>query len=121
MGIYSLPQASRLTRVSTRRIRYWLQRRPHNVSAERIRPLWKGQLSPIDHHRALGFLDLQEIRYVSAFLRAGVTWPRLHVIHSKAKEMLGTQHPFCTREFATDGVTIFDGLDKHLIDMLDDQ
>jgi uncharacterized protein (DUF433 family) len=56
----------------------------------------------------LGFLDLQEVRFVDAFLKAGVTWRILRRAHEIAKQRYASQHPFCTRQFATDGSQIIE-------------
>ncbi len=108
-GIYTVPDASRLSKVFPRRIRYWL-RDLHSENQKEFphHRLWKGQHMPIGDKLALGFNDLQEIRFVDAFLGAGVSWPTLKQAHSNAKEVYKTEHPFCTRRFATDGRTIFD-------------
>jgi len=123
-GIYTIPEASRLSKVSTRRIRYWLKDLKSEDGAEHhIHRLWRGQHSPIEGKLALGFNDLQEIRFVDAFLQEGVTWPTLRQAHAKAKAMYGTEHPFCTRRFVTDGITIFESLgskgsSEHLTDVI---
>ena len=123
-GIYTIPDASRLSKVSTRRIRYWLkdlQTEDHKEQPHHR--LWKGQHSPIGSKLALGFNDLQEIRFVDAFLRQGISWPTLRQAHSRAKEIYQTEHPFCTRKFVTDGVDIFDSIrsqnhGEHLTDVI---
>jgi uncharacterized protein (DUF433 family) len=109
-GIYSVAEAARLTGVSQGRIRRWLRGYRYKSRAEdRVSPpLWPGQLEPIDHKLALGFLDLIEVRFVDAFLKSGVSWTIIH----KAREMAGARfpgesHPFCTRRFVTDGHGIF--------------
>jgi len=63
-GIYTLPDAARLTRVSTGRIRRWLRGYKFRTKKKehQSRALWRGQLEPIDYSLALGFLDLIEIR-----------------------------------------------------------
>ena len=110
-GIYTLPEAARLSKVSSRRIRYWLgQIESEQAKEERQRVLWQGQHEPIDDKMALGFLDLQEVRFVEAFLKAGVSWRLLRLAHSVARDRYKTEHPFCTRRFATDG--------KHIIEFL---
>jgi uncharacterized protein (DUF433 family) len=113
-GIYTVPDAARLSRVSTWRIRRWLRgyrfrskAKPHHSP-----PVWHGQLEPIDHSLALGFLDLIEVRFVDAFVRAGVSWPTLREAHERGKELFKTSHPFCTNRFSTDGREIFVELQK---------
>ena len=108
-GIYSIPEAARLTRVSTWRIRRWL--RGYEFKARTGRhsspPVWEGQLAPIGHAVALGFLDLIEVRCVDALLQTGVSWPTLRLAHAHARRMVRHSHPFCTNQFATDGQTVF--------------
>ncbi len=112
-GIYTVPDAARLSKVSSRRIRYWLQQTESESSATARHPkLWSTQHQPIGDKIVLGFLDLQEIRFVDAFLRAGVSWRILRLAHQIAKDRYQTEHPFCMRRFATDG--------KHIIDRLRD-
>jgi uncharacterized protein (DUF433 family) len=108
-GIYTIPEAARLTRVSTGRIRRWLRGyrfyskdKPHHSPA-----VWTGQLQPIDNTWALGFLDLIEIKCVDSFIKAGVGWTTLRKAHAIGTEMFGQTHPFCTNRFATDGREIF--------------
>ncbi len=113
-GIYTMAEAARLSRVSAGRIRRWLRgykfrtrKREHHSKA-----LWNGQLEPIDHSLALGFLDLIEIRFVDAFLKAGVSWAILRMAHERGVELFKTNHPFCTQGFFTDGRAIFVELHK---------
>src|ERR1700733_12079792 len=101
-GIYPIPVAARLSKVSERRIRYWLKRLESEEAKEDNR-FWRGEHQPIDRKIVLGFLDLQEVRFVEAFLRAGVTWKVLRLAHEVARIRYNTEHPFCTRAFATDG------------------
>jgi len=108
-GIYPIPVAARLSKVSERRIRYWLKRLESENAREDNR-FWQGEHQPIDLKIVLGFLDLQEVRFVEAFLRAGVSWKVLRAAHEVARKRYHNEHPFCTRTFATDG--------KHIIEEL---
>jgi uncharacterized protein (DUF433 family) len=108
-GIYTISDASRLSRVSPRRIRYWLKHHPsEDGSASLDRRLWQGELAPIEDKIALGFLDLQEVRFIDAFLKAGVSWGLLRHAHDVARDRYGMEHPFCTRKFVTDGFQIIE-------------
>ena len=74
----------------------------------------------------MGFRDLLEIRYVAAFLAAGVTWKTMRRAHTAAKDRLQIDHPFCTHQFKTDGRNILlheaeAAGDAHLIDIANDQ
>jgi len=111
-GIYPIPEAAKLSRVTQRRIRYWMK----GAASEDARSsgnLWMGQHEPIDDKLVIGFLDLQEIRLIDAFLNEGVSWKILRAAHDDAKVRYGTQHPFCTKRFATDGSQIIEFARKH--------
>lgn len=88
--------------------------------------MWAGQLDPLEGKIAVGFADLMEIRYVAAFLKAGVNWKTMRRAHLAAKQKLQTDHPFCTHKFKTDGRNILleeaqSAHDVHLIDIANDQ
>ncbi len=108
-GIYTVRDAARLTDVSTGRIRRWLRgyRYRSRKKAYSSPPLWQGQWQPIDHNLALGFLDLIEVRFVDAFLKAGISWRTLRQARKRAQETFKVSHPFCTNGFVTDGREIF--------------
>lgn len=108
-GIYPIPAAARLSKVSERRIRYWL-RRLESEDARETNRLWQGEHQPIDDKIVLSFLDLQEVRFVEKFLEMGVSWKVLRAAHEVARKRYQTEHPFGTRTFATDG--------KHIIEQL---
>lgn len=108
-GIYTVRDAARLSGVSAGRIRRWLRgyRYHSRKKAYASPPLWHGQWEPIDNSLALGFMDLIEIRFVDAFLKAGVSWTTLRQARERAEEMFKVSHPFCTNRFVTDGQEIF--------------
>ena len=127
-GIYTIPEAERLTRVSSSRIRRWLKGYDFRVKRKRhhSNPVWTGQLAPLEDKLAVGFRDLMEIRFVNAFLNEGVSWKTMRDAHIAAKNKLGTDHPFCTHKFATDGREILlhqakESEDTCLIDITNDQ
>ncbi len=113
-GIYTVPDAARLSRVSSRRIRYWLKDMGSEEENEPVHNrLWQGQHQPIDDKLALGFYDLQEVRFIDAFLKAGVSWHTLRMTHDVARSRYLTEHPFCIRQFVTDG--------KYILELLEQQ
>jgi uncharacterized protein (DUF433 family) len=107
-GIYTVPEASRLTRVSAARIRRWLK--GYDFKSQKARhhsnPVWAGQFGAMSDKLAVGFKDLMEIRFVRAFLEKGVNWKTMRAAHIAAKAKLGTDHPFCDHRFATEGRAI---------------
>lgn len=127
-GIYAIPEASRLTGVSSARIRRWLKGYDFKTKKDRrhSKPVWSGQLAPLKDRIAVGFKDLMEIRYVAAFLDVGVSWKTMRQAHESAKSKLSTDHPFCSHRFATDGRSILlqeahSTGDTRLIDIATDQ
>lgn len=129
VGLYTVPEASRLTRVSTGRIRRWMRgytfRTKSGVHAsERV---VTPALPLIDGAMTLSFLDLQEIRFVDAFIGVGVRWPTVRRAHGSAQKAFGT-HPFSRGIFVTDGQRIFEDLargaarsDSAFVDMVSNQ
>ncbi len=109
IGIYTISEAALLTGVSQWRIRRWLRGYEFKTKHGRHRspPIWQGQIDPLGRSVVLGFLDLIEVRFVNAFLEAGVSWNTLRQAHSKAQEILNQKRPFCTNRFGTDGRAIF--------------
>jgi uncharacterized protein (DUF433 family) len=124
LGIYSLPEASRLTGAEAREIRRWLfgyRFRPR--SGEDVHyspPLWRSQLADAGGY-FIGFRDLVELRFVQAFVRAGVHLQVVRAALAAAGDLFGT-YPFSKQKFLTDGKAIFhevlesDGV-AHLLDL----
>jgi uncharacterized protein (DUF433 family) len=128
VGLYSVPEASRLSGVANQRIRRWLAGYSYIVEGEsRFKEgLWKPQIEDVDHTLTIGFLDLMEIRFVNRFVQAGVSLHTIRRAFKYAQELLGKQHPFSTRRFQTDGRTIFaevahDSGEIHLLDLIKSQ
>jgi uncharacterized protein (DUF433 family) len=128
-GIYAVPDAARLSGVSTWRIRRWLKGykfRTKKQHERRSPPLWHGQLEPIGKSLALGFLDLIEIRFVDAFLKAGLSWAMVRKAHERGVQLFSNSHPFCTNRFVTNGREVFVELHQKagqptLVDIVHDQ
>jgi uncharacterized protein (DUF433 family) len=127
-GLYTVPDAARLTRISTGKIRRWMKGYDFK-SGERIHhseAVWQGELKPIENKLALSFRDLLELRFVDAFIRAGVSWRTMRRAHTKAQEELKTTHPFCSNRIFTDGRSILlrqgeEDSDQALINLANDQ
>jgi uncharacterized protein (DUF433 family)/DNA-binding transcriptional MerR regulator len=122
-GIYSVPEAARLTGIAAPSIRRWLfgysaQGREHRSIR---RP---GILMPTfadEDERALSFNDLIEIRFVEAFRRHGVSLQAIRAAAEHARELLGTEHPFTCRRFQTDGRSIFAAVAEELQGSAEDE
>jgi uncharacterized protein (DUF433 family) len=109
IGLYTVPEGSRLTGIPQARLRRWLRgytyRTGESISASD--PVWRRQLPEIDGTLGLGFLDLMEARFINAFRKADVQWRVIRLCAERARELYGADHPFATQRFRTDGRTIF--------------
>ncbi len=97
-AIYMIAEAARLCGLSQGQVRRWI-RSPSPVVHT---------LRRVSKHGAMGldFLDLIELRYVKAFIEAGVSWHVLRAVHERAAAMLRVDHPFATKTFLTEGHAI---------------
>lgn len=109
IGFYTVPEAARLVKTPPLNIRRWLggytfRARDKVVS---MPPLWRPQLPAYDHHLELGFRDLIELRFIKAFIEAGLGLKTIRHCLEYARECVHDDRPFSTRRFQTDGRTIF--------------
>ena len=121
VGIYSVPEASRLTGVSADAIRRWLwgyRHRAADGTPVHSAPLWSPQIPVIDHSKALGFRDLIEIRFVDHFKKNGLSLRAIRGIIGAATELVEASYPLSTVKFKTDGrrvlAEVLDGEEKRL-------
>ena len=128
VGIYSIAEAAKLTRLPSPRVSRWLRGYRYVYRGEqRASPaIWEGELEPIDGAVALGFLDLMELRFVDAFLREGVSLRSIRLAIQRAAQVFATHHPFCRQRFKTDGRTVFlevsdETGEKDLLDLVKNQ
>jgi uncharacterized protein (DUF433 family) len=127
-GLYTVPEASRLTRISTGKIRRWIKGYDFRTSGS-IRhsdAVWQGEIKPLENKLALSFRDLLELRFVDAFIRAGVSWRTMRRAHTNAQSELRTTHPFCSNRIFTDGRSILlrqaeEDSDEALVNLATDQ
>jgi uncharacterized protein (DUF433 family) len=127
-GLYTVPEAARLTRVSVGKIRRWLKGYDFKSgqSVRHSNAVWQGEIPPLENKLALSFRDLLELRFVDAFIRAGVSWRTMRRAHAMAQRELRTTHPFCSNRIATDGKNILmrqaeEDSDAALINLVTDQ
>jgi uncharacterized protein (DUF433 family) len=107
-GIYTIPEASRLSGVPISSIRRWTRGYDY-VSNGRRRSLpsvVKLEIHPIEGVPALSFRDLQEVRFLHAFRQHGVSWHTLRLASDRAKATIGDDHPFSTGRFRSFGNAI---------------
>lgn len=108
-GIYAIPEAARLTGVSSQRIRRWMEGYSYRTATgeHAAPPVWTHDLPKLDDAFALSFRDLIEVRFIDVFLRHGVRWKALRRAAEVAAEIIESTHPFSTKKFKTDGREIF--------------
>lgn len=109
IGYYSVPEAARLLDMPARTISRWLGGYAYVDRGKRsmMDPLWIPQLPEVDGHIELGFRDLIELRFVRAFVKAGLGLNTIRRCLNYARECVNDARPFSTRRFQTDGRTIF--------------
>jgi uncharacterized protein (DUF433 family) len=109
-GLYSVPEAHRLTGVPAARIRRWIhgyefwdRRGELHVSDAVVR----SQGAPSPAIATLFFSDMIEVRFVNQLRRLGVSWPTIRKAAIAAAAELQTDHPFASRRLTTDGSAVF--------------
>jgi uncharacterized protein (DUF433 family)/DNA-binding transcriptional MerR regulator len=109
IGLYTVPEAARLTGVPRQTIRRWLlgYRTGRDGAAPGLPPVWHGQVPRIDGTVGLGFLDLMELRFVRAFRQHGVSLAVIRQTAERARDIFQRDHPFTRTRFLTDGRWIF--------------
>ncbi|MBX4938427.1 hypothetical protein HJA97_13030 [Rhizobium binae] len=87
----------------------WLRGYSYRRSGERrlMPPLWTTQHADVVDHLEIGFRDLIELRFVTAFVDAGLGLLAIRNCLEYARECAKDERPFSTRRFQTDGRTIF--------------
>jgi uncharacterized protein (DUF433 family) len=108
-GSYTAPEAARLLRTPARNINRWLGGYSYRRGGkeQHVPPLWESQLSIIEEHLEIGFRDLVELRFVKAFIEAGLGLLAIRNCLEYARDLVGDERPFSSRRFRTDGKTIF--------------
>jgi uncharacterized protein (DUF433 family) len=109
IGLYTVPVAARLLRMPRINIRRWLGGYSFRQSAQvhQMPPLWAPDIPIRDGHLELSFRDLIELRFVHAFVSAGVGLLAIRNCLDYAREVVGNDRPFSTSRFRTDGRSIF--------------
>jgi uncharacterized protein (DUF433 family) len=109
IGYYTVPEAARLLKIAPRNINRWLAGYTYALGevTSSMPPLWIPELPSSDHHLELSFRDLIELRFVKAFIDAGLGLKTIRTCLEYAKECVSDERPFSTRKFRTDGRTIF--------------
>lgn len=97
-GVYTPREAARLVGTSAQQVLRWTR---GNGQAE---PLWKAHYDFLDEDvTEISFLDLIEIRVVSAMRRAGISLQAIRFAISFAQDKYGIDRPLASESFKTDG------------------
>lgn len=120
IGLYTFPEAARLTGVPSAQLRRWLigYKGPNGRAHP---PLWETDLEPLDIE-GLSFHDLLEVRLVAHFRNLGISLQTIRVASMHARDLFNSSHPFICQRFLTDGRSIFaeameESDDRSLIDL----
>jgi len=109
LGFYTVGDAARLLRMPAASIRRWLGGYAYLRDGERreVGPLWQPDLPQWNNRIELTFRDLIELRFVHAFVSAGVGLKAIRNCLDYARQVVENDRPFSTSKFRTDGKTIF--------------
>ena len=122
LGSYTAAEAARLLRVHPSSLQRWIAGYGYRAKGEtrRARPLVAPHFAFGDRTE-LAFRDLVELKFVKAFVDAGVSTHAVRRCLDHAREIIGDPQPFATRRFRTDGRTIFlqsnDGAGDSVLDL----
>lgn len=120
IGVYSVPEAARLIGMPSQTLRRWVSGSDH--LEDKQNPLWSAQYAKSDDDQYLGFRDLVEARIVKALRLSGIPLQTVRRCLERARMIIGDEHPFSTRNFKSDGKTLFleilqGGEDPILVDL----
>ena len=96
VGLYSIPDASRLLGTRTNTVRRWLNPEERLIA----RVFDSGE-------QTISFIELMELHFVKLFSDEGVSLPTIRRAAKTAAQQFSTCHPFAVHRFDTDGQTIF--------------
>ncbi len=110
IGLYTIPEAARLTGAPSRSIRRWIlgYKYRHDDVVHESRPVWDQDIAEYEGVVNLSFLDLIEVLFVHAFRKEKVSWRAIREAAERASAMYRDGHPFSRRRFMTDGKRIFE-------------
>lgn len=97
-GVYTPREAARLVGTNAQQILRWTRGSGPNE------PLWTAHFQFLDNNvTEISFLDLIEVRVVSAMRKSGISLQAIRFAMDFAQDMLGVERPLASQEFKTDG------------------
>jgi uncharacterized protein (DUF433 family) len=119
IGLYSAPEAARLTNIANRKITRWL--RGHAIGDRAYQPLWTSRVEAFEGALYLSFLDLVQLRVAAAFIGEGLSPQKVRRAIMYGAQILASNYPFANAQFRTDGKTVIlqvlEAGDEKLIDL----
>ena len=114
-GVYSIPEAAKLTGAGYDTMRRWLTGYTYSYKGKHIEkpPIFETEFGKVDGQMIVSFQDLVELLFVVRFRAKRVSWGIIHEAFEKAKDRFESNHPFSRLNYRTDGNRIFeDGLSR---------
>ncbi len=109
-GIYTVPDAARLLRVSHQKVRGWVAGYPRTKAP----PIIRNEVGVLNNRLAMSFINLMEARFIAYFASFNVHVTAIRYMAEEAKSFLQHPHPFATNAiFTTDGRKIFAAAAEH--------
>lgn len=105
IGVYTAAEAARMAGIRPATLRRWLLGYDHDGKHEP--ELWHPQHELSEDGLLLGFRDLVEARIVNALRERGIGLQTIRICMARARQIVNDERPFSTRQFKTDGKTIF--------------
>jgi uncharacterized protein (DUF433 family) len=110
LGVYSFPEAAKLTGLPRGRVREWFRGRTSRNS----QPVFTADHPPVNNSHAISFRDLIDVFVAGQLREYGVPLRTVRNVYSNLAADLGTQHPFCRNELLVYGRDVFvRGLDRN--------
>ena len=116
IGLYTVNDAAYLLKAPARTIPRWMAgyTYSHEGDLRKVPPLWQPDIGIVEDQLELSFRDLIELRFVRAFVGMGMDLRAIKSCMELARECEGSDRPFSSGRFRTDGKTIFlESLDLH--------
>ena len=109
VGLYTINEAAQLLKSKPRTIRRWVEGYDYRRKGKKTRaePLWRPDLLLTEGEVELSFRDLIELRFISAFTELGLSIQTIRSCLDMARECIGSDRPFSSGRFRTDGRRIF--------------
>ena len=109
VGLYSVPDASRLTNVNPNRIRRWVEgyRYLTTDGKKSQDAIFRSEIPKIDGVLALSFNDILEIQFVNAFREIGVSMQKIRRALDELRKISKSEYPFSQQKVVTDGFQLF--------------